>query len=201
MYVVRGKEMNPFLALLGTGGISVVGENRKGIEKLYFPILKEISEKMGGASRVLAYFNEEKIGDIEGSALSEIQGTTTATVEPLRAATCEEPMRIDSRMPELLAAMEAERALTGVQDTKALLQAVAEKNPLNFPRPDFYEYKWKQYLLAAFAPLGGEPCGGYIVTAREGEKLIFHIYDREHFAEYLLTAPVQTPRDIIDLLC
>ena len=85
-------------------------------------------------------------------------------------------------MPELLAAMQEEYRLTGKARAEILLQAVAEKNPLSFPRPDFYKYKWKQYLLAAF---GGDAGGGYAKVSRQGERLDFHIYDREHFAEYL----------------
>ena len=142
-----------------------------------------ITEKLGG-ERVVLYFNEAKISEIEAAALSDIHGAAEDSLAPLRKEMdlSENPMLVDSRMPELLAAMQEEYRLTGKVRAEILLQSVAGKNPLSFPRPDFYKYKWKQYLLAAF---GGHAGGGYGKISRQGERLDFHIYDREHFAEYL----------------
>ncbi len=186
IFRIKGEGLSPFALLLAEGRISAAGENRKGMEKLYFPILKTITEKLGGASHLVLYFNEEMVSEIEVAALSGVQGMAEKFIEPLQEAACEwaieDLMRIDSCLPELLAAVKKEQERTGRKEVKALLQAVTEKNPLAFPRPDFYSYKWKQYLLAAF----GGACGGYVKVSRDGERLDFHIYDRDHFAEYLL---------------
>ena len=183
IFSIKGEGLSPFASLLAEGRILAAGENLRGLEKLYFPILKMITEKLGG-ERVVLYFNEEKISEIEVAALSDIHGALEDSLVPMRKeiALTENPMLVDNRMPELLAAMQEEHRLTGETRAEILLQSVAGKNPLSFPRPDFYKYKWKQYLLAAF---GGHAGGGYGKISRQGERLDFHIYDREHFAEYL----------------
>ena len=183
IFSIKGEGLSPLVSLLAEGRILAAGENLKGLEKLYFPILKMVAEKLGG-ERLELYFNEEKISEIETAALSDIHGALEDSLVPMRKeiALTENPMLVDNRMPELLAAMQEEHRLTGETRAEILLQAVAEKNPLSFPRPDFYKYKWKQYLLAAF---GGHAGGGYGKVSRQGERLDFHIYDREHFAEYL----------------
>ena len=182
IFSIKGEGLSPFASLLAEGRILAAGENLRGLEKLYFPILNMVAEKLGG-ERLVLYFNEEKISEIEVAALSDIHGALGDSLVPLRKEMdlSENPMLVDSRMPELLAAMQEEHRLTGETRAEILLQSVAGKNPLSFPRPDFYKYKWKQYLLAAF----GEDAGGYGKVSRQGERLDFHIYDREHFAEYL----------------
>lgn len=187
IFCVRGEWLSSLAALLCDGRILAAGENLKGIEKLYFPVLKTVVEKLGGAARLVLYFNEETVLEIKVAALAEIHGVAEDCLEPLwMEAKCEDLaenlMLIDSRMPELLKAMQAEYERTGENDTKVLLQMVAEKNPLAFPCPDFYSYKWKQYLLAAF----GAACGGYVNVSRDGERLDFHIYDREHLEDFLV---------------
>ncbi len=183
IFYIKGEGLSPFVSLLAEGRILAAGENLKGLEKLYFPILKTITEKLGG-ERVVLYFNEEKISEIETAALSDSHGAAGDSLVPLRKEVdlTENSMLVDSRMPELLAAMQAAYHRTGEARAEILLQAVAEKNPRSFPRPDFYKYKWKQYLLSAF---GGHAGGGYGKASRQGERLDFHIYDREHFAGYL----------------
>ena len=182
IFGIKGEGLSPFASLLAGGRILAAGDNLKGLEKLYFPILKTVVEKLGG-ERLVLYFNEEKISEIEAAALSDIHGALGDSLVPLRkeVTSSEKLLLVDSCMPELLAAMQEEHRLTGERRAEILLQAVAEKNPLSFPRSDFYKHKWKQYLLAAF----GGHAGGYGKVSRQGERLDFYIYDREHFAEYL----------------
>ena len=183
IFSIKGEGLSPFASLLAEGRILAAGENLRGLEKLYFPILKMVAEKLGG-ERLELYFNEEKISEIEVAALSDIHGAREDSLVPLRKEVTfsEKLLLIDSRMPELLEAMQAAHHQTGERRAEILLQAVAEKNLLSFPRSDFYKHKWKQYLLAAF---GRDAGGGYAKVSRQGERLDFHIYDREHFAEYL----------------
>ena len=198
IFGIKGEGLSPFASLLAEGRILAAGENLRGLEKLYFPILKMITEKLGG-ERVVLYFNEEKISEIEVAALSEIHGALGDSLVPMRKEMdlSENPMLVDSRMPELLAAMQAAHHQTGERRAEILLQAVAEKNPLSFPRSDFYKYKWRQYLLAAF----GGHAGGYGKVSRQGERLDFYIYDREHFAEYLAHHTFFSVDASLKLLC
>ena len=199
IFGIKGEGLSPFASLLAEGRILAAGENLRGLEKLYFPILKMVAEKLGG-ERLELYFNEEKISEIEVAALSDIHGALGDSLVPLRkeVTSSEKLLLVDSCMPELLAAMQEEHRLTGERRAEILLQAVAEKNPLSFPRSDFYKHKWKQYLLAAF---GGDAGGGYAKVSRQGERLDFYIYDREHFAEYLAHHTFFSVDASLKLLC
>lgn len=80
--------------------------------------------------------------------------------------------------------------------TPCVLKYVSEKNPCNFDLSsgmDFYEHKFKQFLLT-FA-LGMKPNtpwsgvydanGGYIVIKEDGDIICYHFYDRNQLEDYL----------------
>ncbi len=103
-------------------------------------------------------------------------------------------MLIDSRMPEIIAEVLKAHYLTGIRNCELVLEKVGEKNPLSFPRKDFYAYKFKKFLCAS--ALGMMPAtlwsgdeeanGGYIVVSKSGDVLAYHIYNRTFFESYLL---------------
>lgn len=109
---------------------------------------------------------------------------------------------IDSKMPELLGecilAYFKDSIGDGRKSSKDIISMVAENNPLHFhvlndKEENMYEYKYEQLLTAS--ALGMTPGtmwagrdtanGGYIVVKRNGDVLCYHLYNRDHFKEYL----------------
>ena len=82
----------------------------------------------------------------------------------------------------------------GIYNCTELIDLVAQKNPLNYRRIDFYSIKFKKLITAS--ALGMTPgkkwdgkeaaTGGYIIIKRDGDVLCFHLYNRNFFEEYLL---------------
>lgn len=104
---------------------------------------------------------------------------------------------IDSRMPNILAAL-LEGFYSGKGTSmKELLEHIQIKNPCNFNDTlghDFYEYKIKSFMRDV--ALGMVPSktwagkfdatGGYIIVREDGEIVCYHIYNHNEFQEYLL---------------
>ncbi len=103
-------------------------------------------------------------------------------------------MLIDSSMESIIAEMLLHSYKTNEADCTNLMQVLDEDNPLNFPRNEFYSYKFKK-LLSAIA-LGMKPStlwdgkdeanGGYIIVSSNGDVLAYHLYNRSFFEQYLL---------------
>lgn len=100
---------------------------------------------------------------------------------------------IDTNMAQILAEAILYSYVSNELDCKKVIQYVAEKNPLNYPRPIIYEHKFKEFLCAK--ALGLNPSkewkgtddanGGYIVAKSNGEVLAYHLYNRDKFKQYL----------------
>jgi hypothetical protein len=81
-----------------------------------------------------------------------------------------------------------------VKTTQAILEKMAEFNPLGFSNRAMYSYKYKK-LLAAWALgltpertdwLGTEDAnGGYITVKSDGSVVCYHLYNRTEFEQYL----------------
>lgn len=103
-------------------------------------------------------------------------------------------MMIDSNMPEILAHALAIHYDTNVKDCSSVISMVERANPLRYPRPGLYQYKFKKFLcaialgLVPSKPWNGteEANGGYIIVTKTGDVLAYHIYNREFFESYLL---------------
>lgn len=103
-------------------------------------------------------------------------------------------MLVDSMMEDIIAAMLLYSYESNTTDCEALMKHLDTVNPLGFPRPGFYTYKFKK-LLSAIA-LGMKPSalwngidesnGGYIIVSSSGDVLAYHLYNRNFFEEYLL---------------
>lgn len=103
-------------------------------------------------------------------------------------------MLIDSRMEELVGHILLYHYKTGENNCKKIIQAIESANPMNFPRPGFYEYKFKKLLCSV--ALGMVPAkdwngqddanGGYIIVADDGDVVAYHLYNRNYFEDYLL---------------
>lgn len=103
-------------------------------------------------------------------------------------------MLIDSRMEEIISVIILEHYMTGENNCKKIIESIETRNPLNFPRAGFYEYKFKKMLCSV--ALGMVPSkewdgqddanGGYIIVKHDGEVLAYHLYNRNYFEKYLL---------------
>lgn len=103
-------------------------------------------------------------------------------------------MLIDSRLHEIIAAALMHHYKDGLNTCLDVVKALEESNPLNFPAPGYYKYKFKELLCCA--ALGMTPAtvwdgrdeanGGYIVVTSAGKVLAYHIYNRDFFKEYLM---------------
>ncbi len=102
-------------------------------------------------------------------------------------------MMIDSKMEDIIAEMLFYYYKTNESDCRKVIEHLEELNPLNYPRPGFYEYKFKQFLCAKALGLNpSEPWngiddanGGYIVVKTDGDVLAYHLYNRNKFQQYL----------------
>lgn len=103
-------------------------------------------------------------------------------------------MLIDSFMEVIIANMLLDYYQDKASNCRALVDLVEEKNPLNYPRKGFYEYKFKKFLCSV--ALGMMPSkewdgqdeanGGYVIVKDDGDVLAYHIYNRNAFETYLL---------------
>lgn len=104
---------------------------------------------------------------------------------------------VDSALPQLYREMfllHYRLISDGIYDCELLASILSELNPLNFNRKDIYKYKIKKMITAA--ALGMTPgkawdgmeaaTGGYIIIKKDGDVLCYHLYNRNHFEEYLI---------------
>lgn len=110
---------------------------------------------------------------------------------------------IDSRMPEILAAMLLARYDHDVVDISELVPYLNKENPLGFSGSrDYYRVKISRLLMESFAgmkpsePWNGieEVHGGYIVVTPDKKVLCFFMRNRNIFEEYLFNnVKLETP--------
>ena len=103
-------------------------------------------------------------------------------------------MMIDTSMESIIAEMLLYSYKTNAKDCNEILNHIEEINPLNYPGPSLYTYKFKKFLSAR--ALGMKPDeewvglddanGGYIAVKANGEVLAYYLYDRNKFEQYLL---------------
>lgn len=101
---------------------------------------------------------------------------------------------IDTMMPQFVQYMVLYSYMYNVKTTQAILEKMAEFNPLGFSNRAMYSYKYKK-LLAAWALgltpertdwLGTEDAnGGYITVKSDGSVVCYHLYNRTEFEQYL----------------
>ncbi len=103
---------------------------------------------------------------------------------------------IDSLLPNILSELVHSFYTTKNTTIKDLVDDISKRNPLNYDTQfshSFYEYKIKRFLTDV--ALGMMPSkvwtgqydatGGYLVVKESGEVLCYHIYNRNHFEDYL----------------
>ncbi len=104
-------------------------------------------------------------------------------------------LMLDTGLEKMLAEILLYSYTANEKDCKAVINAIQSVNPFGFPSPNFYEYKFKQFLCAK--ALGLEPSkswcgedeanGGFIVAKDNGEVVAYHLYNRDQFKQYLFT--------------
>lgn len=103
---------------------------------------------------------------------------------------------IDSLLPNILAEVVYSFFTTKNTTVKDLVEDISKRNPLKYDTQfshSFYEYKIKRFLTDV--ALGMTPAkvwtgqydatGGYLVIKENGDVLCYHIYNRNHFEDYL----------------
>nr|WP_295681416.1 HpaII family restriction endonuclease [uncultured Lachnoclostridium sp.] len=103
-------------------------------------------------------------------------------------------MLIDSRMEEFMGEILLCYYRDNESDCMKIIQKIEERNPLNYPKKGFYEFKFKKFLCSV--ALGMMPSknwngrdeanGGYIIVKSDGDVLAYHIYNRDYFENYLI---------------
>lgn len=104
---------------------------------------------------------------------------------------------IDSALPEIMAEIVYLFYSSTHTSLADLVNAVSISNPLNFDISNnhpFYSYKIKRFLTdIALGMMPSkvwtgklEATGGYLVVKKDGEILVYHIYNRNDFEDYLL---------------
>ncbi len=102
-------------------------------------------------------------------------------------------MLIDSRMEELLGHVVLKHYKTGEASCQNIIYQLEDDNPMNYPKRGFYEYKFKKFLSSI--ALGMVPSrewngqddatGGYIIVTDAGDTVVYHLYNRNLFEQYL----------------
>lgn len=102
---------------------------------------------------------------------------------------------IDSKMPDILAALLKYYYSGKGPKTNELLELMKNENPCNFNSSlghNFYEYKVKNFMrdialgMTPSKMWGGQFDGGYKVVNKDGEILYYHVYNDNEFQDYLL---------------
>lgn len=103
---------------------------------------------------------------------------------------------IDSLLPNILGEFVKEFYTSKKSTLKELTEVINYKNPLCYDKQflhSFYEYKIKRFLTDVALGMmpskvwGGvyDATGGFLVVKVSGEILCYHIYNRNHFEDYL----------------
>ena len=102
---------------------------------------------------------------------------------------------IDSNMDRMVAETLLYFYRDGISLCADMVERLTQDDPLSFGNRYAYAYKFKK-LLSSVA-LGMKPAtvwngedeatGGYIVVTREGDVVAYHLYNRNHFENYLLS--------------
>lgn len=103
---------------------------------------------------------------------------------------------IDSLLPNILGELVFAYFVTQYSNIKDLTSEIQRTNPLKYDlqfQHSFYEYKIKKFLVEV--ALGMMPSkvwigkydttGGHLIVKQNGDVLCYHIYDRNHFEDYL----------------
>ena len=103
---------------------------------------------------------------------------------------------IDSLLPNILSEVVYSFYTSKKNSIKDLVDDISKKNPLKYDTQfshSFYEYKIKRFLTDV--ALGMTPSkvwsgqydatGGYLIVKANGDVLCYHIYNRNHFEDYL----------------
>ncbi|TXE08665.1 HpaII family restriction endonuclease [Gelidibacter salicanalis] len=104
---------------------------------------------------------------------------------------------IDSFLPEILSHIVLDFYTCKFSRLTDLVDLIAERNPLGYNIENnhkFYDYKIKRFLTdAALGMMPGQvwsgqydATGGYLIVKENGDVLCYHIYNRNHFEDYLL---------------
>lgn len=101
---------------------------------------------------------------------------------------------VDSSMPQIIGNILLYYYCEEIKDCASLVRIAGERDPLDYGDAAMYEYKFKKFLCSC--ALGLKPAkkwdgldeanGGYIIVKADGEVLAYHIYNRNHFEQYLL---------------
>lgn len=101
---------------------------------------------------------------------------------------------VDSSMPQIIGNILLYHYCEDIKDCASLVKVAGERDPLDYGDAAMYEYKFKKFLCSC--ALGLKPAkqwdgldeanGGYIIVKADGEVLAYHIYNRNHFEQYLL---------------
>jgi hpaII restriction endonuclease len=101
---------------------------------------------------------------------------------------------IDSNMDRIIAETLLYFYKDVISNCNEMVEKLEQENPLNYANVNAYRYKFKKFLTAVV--LGMKPAtvwdgldeakGGYIVVTKEGNVLLYHIYNRNYVEEYLL---------------
>lgn len=103
-------------------------------------------------------------------------------------------MLIDTYMDDIISELLLDYYRNNISDCKSLVSRLEDRNPMGYPRPGLYEYKFKKFLCSV--ALGMMPArvwdghdeanGGYVIVKDDGDVVAYHLYNRDAFETYLL---------------
>lgn len=178
---------------------------RKDLEEVANNLLNEISIHNGSfeIEEVAKFANGIKVTKIKAPSRNttdislEIQDPYTNFIRPVGFSIKSEVhnlIMIDSSMPQIIANILLYYYEEEIKECTSLIKLIGERDPLGYGDAMMYEYKFKKFLCSC--ALGMKPGkvwngldeanGGYIIVKSDGEILVYHIYNRNFFEQYLI---------------
>lgn len=133
--------------------------------------------------------------DVRGRIKSIIEGNGQLEYIEIQNQTFSDNLvLIDSSMDNIISETILYFYRDGINNCIDMVKKLELENPMNYGNVNAYRYKFKKFLTAV--ALGMKPAtiwdgideanGGYIIVTKQGDVLVYHIYNRNYFEEYLL---------------
>ena len=162
-----------------------------------YKIVHETSDILKETNEIYTVIRNKKRTDVRGRIRNIIKNNGRMEYLKMNNETFQDNLiLIDSYMDSIIAETLLYFYQDGINDCREMVERLERENPMKYGNVNAYSYKFKKFLTSI--ALGMRPAtrwdgvdeasGGYIIVTREGEVLAYHIYNRNHFEEYLLNS-------------
>lgn len=160
-----------------------------------YKITHDYADLAGEANMIWRISGKEKHIDVRGRIQKIIEEKGEISYFSMENGTFKNNLELlDSCMDKIIAETLLYFYRDGICNCDELVEKLEQNDPMKFGNKNAYAYKFKKFLTSV--ALGMKPAtswngrdeasGGYIIVARDGAVLAYHIYNRNFFEDYLL---------------